>query len=259
MLHGQPTWSYLYRHFIRALADAGFRAVAHDQMGFGRSEKPPAVEEYTVQRHAAHFTELMRELTLDGVTLVVQDWGGPVGLAWGVENPERVRRLVLLNTWPGSDNFPDYPDGPPAFFRLLRGGRSGELLVRRLQVFTRVFLFRGGTRALDAAARRAYLAPHAAPESRSGVVRYPRLIPWDEDNPTLPLGRRNEEGLERLAEKPVLILWPTKDRAFRRRTLEYWKRKFSAAEVHELEAGHYLQEDAHERAVPLLLDFLRRT
>ena len=258
MLHGQPTWSYLYRHFIRGVVEAGFRAVAHDQMGFGRSDKPAEPEAYTVQRHATHFTELMDRLELEGVTPVLQDWGGPIGLAWAVEHPERVRRLVVLNTWPGSHTFPDYPTAP-AFFRLLRSGLGNALLVRRLQVFTKVFLFRGGTRKLDEQARAAYLAPHATREARAGVGRYPQLIPWDAGSPTLPLGRRNEEGLERLRDKPVLICWPTKDRAFRAKTLAWWQERFPAGEVHRFEAAHYIQEDAHEQVVPVLVDWLRRT
>ena len=257
MLHGQPTWSYLYRHFIRALAEAGFRAVAHDQMGFGRSDKPSDPEDYTIQRHATQFAELMAHLDLDAVTPVVQDWGGPVGLAWAVEHPERVRRLVLFNTWPGSETFPDYPEAP-LFFKVLRSRVGNALLVRRGQVFTRVFLFKGGQK-LDEQARAAYLAPHASLESRAGVGRYPQLIPWDAGSPTLPLGRRTAEGLARLRGKPVLICWPRKDRAFKAKTLAWWKSQFPDAEAHEFDAGHFIQEDAHQHVVPVLIDWLRRT
>ena len=261
MLHGNPTWAYLYRRFMAALAEAGFRAVAHDQLGFGRSDKPTGEGEYSVQRHAAHFAALMEELELDGVTLVLQDWGGPIGLRWAVDHPERVRRLVLLNTWPGGRH-PDYPDGAPGPFKLLRARGAGELLVKRAHVFVRVFLFRGGTHAerLGPSERAAYLAPHAGSESRTGVLAYPRLIPWDPGNPTWEVGRHNEENLHRLADKPVLIAWPLKDRGFRQRTLAMWRERFPEAEVHEIEdAGHYIQEDAHEQVIPLLLDFLRKT
>jgi pimeloyl-ACP methyl ester carboxylesterase len=257
MLHGNPTWAYLYRHFIRALAGAGYRAIAHDQLGFGRSDKPIREREYSVQRHASHFAALAEELALDGVTLVVQDWGGPIGLSWAVDNPARVRRLVLLNTWPGGATA-DYPRAPGPF-KLLRAPLTGDLLVKGAHLFVRVFLLKGGTRPLDENARQAYLAPHPSWQSRAGVLAYPRLIPWDEHNPTRPLGRHNEEGLGKLADKPVLILWPTKDRGFKHRQLADWRERFPQAEIHEIEAGHYIQEDAHEQAIPLLLDFLSRT
>ena len=257
MLHGNPTWSYLYRRFIGPLADAGYRAVAHDEMGFGRSDKPERESDYTIQRHVQHFGELMDELRLEGVTLVLQDWGGPIGLAWAVDNPARIRRLVLFNTWPGGA-MPDYPK-TPAPFKLFRARGTGELLVEGAHVFVRMFLFKGGTRPLDENARAAYLAPHPTRRSRAGVLAYPRLIPWDDGSSTWPLARRNEEGLARLVDKPVLVLWPTKDRAFKQGQLGFWRERFPDAEVHEVEAGHYIQEDAHEKVVPLLLDFLRRT
>lgn len=262
MLHGNPTWSYLYRRFIRGLVDAGFRAVAHDETGFGRSDKPESESEYSIQRHARHFDALMDKLEVDGVTLVLQDWGGPIGLAWAVDYPERVRRLVVLNTWPGGRELPDHP-APTGFFRILRARGPGELLIKRLNLFTRMILFRGGLvhrDRLGAEEKAAYLAPHPTAASRAGVMAFPRLIPWEEDNPTRPLGEHIEQGLAKLTDKPVLICWPGKDPAFKQKTLAMWRRIFPHAEVHQFDdAGHYIQEDAHERLVPLLVDFLKRT
>ena len=260
MFHGNPTWSYLYRRFISALAEAGFRAVAYDQLGFGRSDKPRREHEYSIQRHVKHAGALMDELGLEGVTLVVQDWGGPIGLAWAVDHPERVRRLVLLNTWPGGVP-PDYPKAS-RMFNLLRSPVTGDVLVKGVHLFVRLFLFRGGTHPerLGENERAAYLAPHVSWEARTGVLAYPRLIPWNAKSPTREVGRHVEENLGKLAEKPVLICWPAKDRAFREKTLANWREHFPNAEVHVIDdAGHYIQEDAHEQVVPLLLDFLRRT
>lgn len=258
MLHGNPTWAYLYRRFIEPLAEAGFRAVAHDEMGFGRSDKPERESEYTIQRHATHFGELIDELGLDGVTLVLQDWGGPIGLAWTVDNAARVRRLVLLNTFTGW--IPPEMAKVPLPFRLLRARGIGELLVKRLNVFVRVFVFKGG-KPLDANAKAAYLAPHPTPASRAGVMAYPRLIPWNAGNPTEPLGRHVEENLGGLRGKPVLMCWPMKDPGFgREEILQAMASRFPGAEVHRFEdASHYIQEDAHERLVPLLVDWLGRT
>jgi pimeloyl-ACP methyl ester carboxylesterase len=258
MLHGNPTWSYLYRRFIAAVTEAGFRAVAHDELGFGRSDKPSSPRAYSIQRHVQHFSALMDDLRLDDVTLVVQDWGGPIGLGWAGDHPDRVKRLVLLNTWAGGLP-PDYPK-PPMLFGLLRLPVLGELLVKGAHVFVRVFLFRGGTHPerLGENEQAAYLAPHPSWASRAGVLAYPRLIPWEAGHITAPLGAHIEDNLDRLSGKPVLIVWPVQDRGFKQPSLAFWRARFPDADVREIEdAGHYIQEDAHEHVIPLLLDFLR--
>jgi pimeloyl-ACP methyl ester carboxylesterase len=218
-------------------------------MGFGRSDKPEQESEYTIQRHANQFGELMDELGLDGVTLVPQDSGGPIGLAWAVDHPERVRRLVLLNTF--ARWVPPEMGKVPVPFRLLCARGIGELLVKRLHVFVRVFLFRGG-RPLDANAKCAYLAPHPTPASRAGVQAYPRLIPWDESDPTRALGRHVEDNLSKLHGRPTLMCWPMKDPGFsREEILQGMAARFPGAEIHRFgDASHYIQEDAHERVVP---------
>ncbi len=259
MLHGNPTWSYLYRRFFELLVEADFRAVAHDELGFGRSDKPEREAEHSLARHVGHFGALMDELELDGITLVVQDWGGPIGLAWAVEHPERVRRLVLLNTWPGGVP-PDFP-AMPLLFRALRSRVGGAALVKGAHVYVRLFLFRG-ERELGTDERAAYLAPHPRRATRAGVLAFARMIPWGRDGGGAAgeIGHRTEERLDVLADKPVLVVWPLGDRAFRKKTLTLWRARFPDAHVHELAgSGHYVQEDAPERVVPLLLDFLRRT
>ena len=261
MLQGNPTWAYAYRHLISAVSAAGFRAVAHDEIGFGRSDKPEREREYSIQRHAKHFAALMDELDLDGVTLVMQDWGGPIALSWAGANPGRVRRLIILNTWPGGV-IPDFPKPSPPF-RLMLWPLTGELLVKGLHAFVRVGMFKGGICHMDRLGeneRSAYLSPNPSWASRTGILAYPRLIAFDERHPTYELGRRNEDGLAALADKPVLVCWPGRDLGFKDKTLRYWRDRFPQAEVHKFDdAGHYLEEDAHERTAPLILDFLRRT
>jgi haloalkane dehalogenase len=260
MLHGNPTWSYVYRNFVPGLVEAGFRAIAHDELGFGRSDKPKRQREYTIQRHVDHFGALMDELSLGGVTLVMQDWGGPIALAWAVDNPDRVRRLVVLNTFTGAV---PADRRMPTTFRVLRAPGSGELLVKGAHVFVRQLLFKQGTahpERLGENERAAYLAPHPSWDSRTGVLAYPRLIPWDKGNPTRQLGEHVEAKLDTLSGKPVLICWAMKDPAFTADMLELWRQRFPTAQVNEItDASHYLQEDAHERIVPWLLDFLRET
>jgi haloalkane dehalogenase len=260
MLHGNPTWAYLYRDFIRALVEAGYRAVAHDQLGFGRSDKPKRRREYAIARQAKHFAALVDELSLDDVTLVLHDWGGPIGLAWAVDNPDRVKRLVVFNTFTGIP-----PEGmeAPFVFKLILMRGTGELLTKGAHAFVRQLLFKKGLahpERLGDNERAAYLAPHPSWDSRTGVLAYPRLIAWDEKSPTRPLAAHIEAELTRLRDTPVLICWAMRDPAFRSPALAQWRSAFPSAEVAEIDgASHFLQEDAHEQIVPRLLDFLGRT
>lgn len=99
LVHGNPTWGFLYRHFIPPLIDAGHRVIVPDHLGFGRSDKPSDPELYRIPRHVARLNALLESLDLRGATLVPQDWGGPIGLSWAVAHPERVARLFILNTY----------------------------------------------------------------------------------------------------------------------------------------------------------------
>ena len=257
LLHGNPTWAYLYRNFIPALVNAGHRAVAHDQLGFGRSDKPKRAREYSIERHVRHFGALVDELALEGLTLVLHDWGGPIGLRWAVDNPDRVRRLVLLNTFTG---IPPAGMKPPLVFRLILAPGTGEVLTKGAHAFVRQLLFKQGIahpERLGASERAAYLAPHPSWDSRTGVLTYPRLIAWKASSRTRPLAEHIEDGLQRLAGKPVLVCWGLDDPAFGRVGLAAWRTVFPEAEVEEIDgASHFLQEDAHERIVPRLIEFL---
>jgi pimeloyl-ACP methyl ester carboxylesterase len=141
MLHGNPTWGYLYRNFVKAVVDAGGRAIVPDYLGFGRSDKPDRGELYTIRRHAERLEALLESLDLRGATVVPQDWGGPIGLYWATRHPERVERLFILNT------YAHRPPGKvplPLPLRLFRTPIVGELMVKGLDLFKRVFLFRVG-------------------------------------------------------------------------------------------------------------------
>lgn len=262
MLHVHPAWSYVYRNFIQGLAQAGHRAIAHDQIGFGRSDKPERQEDYTIQRNVEHFGALMDALALDRVTLVLHDFGGPLGLAWAVENPDRVERLVILNTFAGS--IPAGVDrGALLWIRIMGAPALGELLVKGARLPVRLFLLRMGIfhrERIGENERAAYLSPHPTWASRAGLLAYPRLWPFDEHSPTWALAQRIEEGLPKLAGKPALILRGLKDPGYQSGLLTFGAEHFPGAEVHEFEdASHFVQEDAHERIVPLVVDFIKRT
>ena len=262
MLHGNPTWGYLYRNFIPPLVDAGYRAIVPDHLGFGRSDKPDRPELYRISRHAERMDALLESLDLRDATVVPQDWGGPIGLHWATRHPDRVGRLFILNT------YAHRPPGKvplPLPLRLFRTPGVGEVMVKGLDLFKRVFLFRVGVvhrERLTAEVKRAYRAPHPSWSSRTPILVFPREIPAGPEGPVADQGAEVEAGLERhFRSKPVKIVWAMKDPAFTPEVLEgLWLRTFPEADVTRIEdAGHYLQEDAHERIVPALLEFLAAT
>ncbi len=260
MVHGNPTWAYLYRNFIDALIAAGHRAIAFDHLGFGRSAKPDDASLYSIARHLDRAEALLESLDLRDATPVVQDWGGPIGLGWATRHPERIRSLMILNT---------FAHRPPEKVRLpaplvaFRTPLVGELLVKGLNMFTRGFLFRAGVRRperLTAEVKAAYLAPHPSWSSRTPVLAFPREIPSGPEGPVSELMAEIEAGLSAFGERPVAICWAMRDVAFTPETLErLWLRTFPDADVTRIaDAGHYLQEDAHEVVVPKLLELLER-
>jgi haloalkane dehalogenase len=238
LVHGAPAWSLLYRDLIGRLR-ARHRCIAPDLMGFGLSDKPEDFS-YHPREHARHLALLLEELSLRDVTLVVHDWGGPIGLAWALDHPDRVRRLVVLNTWLWSVR------------GTLRGELSGRLFAsapwrvmeRRLSFSTRVFLpaVFGDRRRLDPVVHRHYRAPFAR-----AAWRRPNEVLWREI-----LGASDWlEGLwarrAALAAKPTLIVWGLRDRAFTPRDLARWEGALPDAEVVRLEGvGHFVPEEAPE-------------
>jgi haloalkane dehalogenase len=259
MVHGNPTWSFLYRNFVPPLVESGHRAIAIDHLGFGRSDKPNRPELYTIERHAKRAEALLESLDLREATLVPQDWGGPIGLWWATRHPERMRGLFILNTFA---HRPRERVKLPLPLRLFRTPGVGEVMVKGLDLFKRVFLFRAGVvhhDRLTPEIKRAYRAPHPSWSSRTPILVFPREIPSGPEGPVSDLTAEIEERLERdFRSKPVAIAWAMKDIAFTEEVLERaWLGTFPDAPVLRLEdAGHYLQEDAHERIVPALLEHL---
>jgi len=259
LLHGNPTWGFLYRNFIPALTDAGYRAIVPDCLGFGRSDKPTDRRVYAVTKHAGRMEALLESLDLRDATVVPQDWGGPIGLAWAVRHPQRIAGLFIMNTAAHSlvNEF-----RVPFALRLFRAPVVGEVLVKGLNLFHHGFLFRAGLaqpHRMTPQIKRAYLAPHPTWSSRTGVLQFPREIPTRPTDPWQPFGQYLEDGLaQHFRSHPVKIVWAMKDVSFREDTLEgMWLRSFPNATVVKIaEAGHYLQEDAFERVVHELLTFL---
>jgi haloalkane dehalogenase len=246
-LHGEPTWSFLYRKMIPGLA-AVARVVAPDYFGFGRSDKPTTSEWYTFERHSASIRRLVEELDLRRITLVVQDWGGPIGLRLAVEQPERVERLVILNTGVGGGRPPS--DAWLRFRDVLRAA-GGDFQPGRL-------IRTAAVRGLADEVVAAYDAPFPTPESKAGVLAFPEQVPTEPEHPnTAPLLAIHEA--LRSWEQPALVLFGDSDPIFRPEVAEAISRLIPGALPAELveNAGHFVQEDAGEEVARRIVEFLR--
>jgi haloalkane dehalogenase len=246
-LHGEPTWSFLYRKMIPVLVGAG-RVVAPDYFGFGRSDKPVEVGWYSFDRHYGSILRLVEELDLRGLTVVVQDWGGPIGLRLAVEHSERVERLVIMNTGIGGGR---PPSDTWLRFRDVVRAAGGDFQAGRL-------IRTSAVRGLADEVVAAYDAPFPVPESKAGVLAFPEQVPTEPDHPnTAPLMAIREA--LRTWEKPTLVLFGDSDPIFGPRVarrIAEWIPGALPAELIE-HAGHFVQEDAGEEAAARIVEFLQ--
>jgi haloalkane dehalogenase len=239
MLHGNPTWSFLYRELIKGLRDR-YRCVVPDHLGFGLSRAGPGFG-YTPAEHARALGRLVEELDLRGVTLMVQDWGGPIGFAVAVNQPERFAAFVIGNTWA----WPKSDLGTQLFSRFLGGPIGGYLILRRNFFVEKIIPGAVKRRKLPPQVMDAYRGPFPTPESRRPVHVLPREI-----LASRPFLAEIERGLAKLRDRPALIVWPTGDQAFREPERRRWEELFADHRTVLLEgAGHYAQEDASEEIV----------
>ncbi len=258
MLHGNPTWGYVWRNFITIFDILGFRCVVPDHLGLGRSDKPPEAAHYIFAKHAERLDALLQSLDIQRATLIVQDWGAPTGAYWLSKHPERVERLIVLN---GLAHPLKKPIQLYGFINLIRAPYFGELLEKGLAASVRGYLFRGGVQhpeRFSTAMRSAYLAPFRTWTSRTAMLQFPRSIPVHPSDPGQILWREIHDGLLKLRDEQILIIWPMKDPGFTPNLLEeYWIADFPRAQVIRIEdAGHYIQEDAWERVIPAISRFL---
>lgn len=253
MVHGNPTWSFYWRNLVLAFRDR-YRVVVPDHIGCGLSDKP-ARYPYRLDQHVANLVRLIEHLDLSGVTLLVHDWGGSIGLGAALQVPRRVRRLVLFNT----GAFP--PPFVPLRIRLCRTPLLGTLAVRGLNVFARAALTMAVRQPenMTPPVRAGLLAPYNSWQNRVAIDRFVRDIPFSRRHPTWQTLADIERGLPSLADRPTMMIWGMKDWCFTPRCLEIFLRSFPQAEVHRLaDAGHYVIEDAHAQIVPLVEKFLDR-
>ena len=249
-LHGNPVWSFMYRNQIKALS-VDHRCIAPDHIGFGLSDKPREWA-YLPSQHAANLEALLEPMDLHDLTLVITDWGGPIGIAYALRHPERVRAVVVSNTWMWSVS-------SQLKFRLFSGFVGGP--IGRYRIRTRNSFANSGLRGafgdpgrLSPAVHQQYLRPFEVPDERKGSWVFPKQIiassPWLAD---LWIHRAALQG------KKFLFLWGMKDPGFGRKELERWTRQYPSGRVVQYaDGGHFLAEEKSAEFTSELADFERR-
>lgn len=256
MVHGMPTWSYLYRRMVPTLVTAGFRCVVPDHIGFGKSDKVLDDDWYTIERHSLALGEFVRSLELQNVTLMCQDWGGPIGLRQVVDMPGRFERLAILNTWLHHEGY-DYTPAIRRWQSLWQAGGPMEQLNGCglvMQNFVQSFPRGAGEPLTGAQAFSAYEAPFPDRSAKAGPRRFPLSIPIDGQN--LDVAREGQRCWDALLgwQKPVHFVWGDADEVFTEAWGREWASKLPGATFDTVHAGHFLQESHGEEVAALLLD-----
>lgn len=259
MVHGNPSWSFYYRNLVLALRDR-YRCIVPDHIGCGFSDKPGDDRyDYTLAQRVDDLERLLDHLGLvENITLVVHDWGGMIGMAYAVRHPERISRLVILNT--GAFHLPKAKLFPPAL-DVCRNTGLGTLLVRGFNAFSRGAAWVGCKKnPMNSKLRSLYQLPYDSWANRIATLRFVQDIPLSPEDRAYELVSTVSNGIGQFKDLPMLICWGELDFVFDLHFLAEWQHRFTEAEVHSYpDCGHYILEDAKEEVVPLIRDFLERT
>ncbi|WAW91034.1 alpha/beta fold hydrolase [Xanthomonas citri pv. malvacearum] len=262
MLHGNPSWSYLWRHLVSGLSDR-YRCIVPDHIGMGLSDKPDDAPDaqprydYTLQSRVDDLDTLLRHLGITGpVTLAVHDWGGMIGFGWALSHHAQVKRLVITNT----AAFPLPAEKPmPWQIAMGRHWRQGEWFIRTFNAFSSGASWFGVSRRMPADVRRAYVAPYNNWRNRISTIRFMQDIPLSPVDQGWSLLERSAQALPAFADRPAFIAWGLRDICFDKHFLAGFRRALPQAEVTAFnDANHYVLEDKHEVLVPAIRAFLER-
>jgi len=258
MLHGNPSWSFMFRELLVALR-SGYRVIVPDHMGCGLSDKPKDTDyPYTLDRRVTDLEYLLEQLGIQqNLTLVMHDWGGLIGMTYATRQPKSVSRLVVLNTAAFL-----LPTGKNIHWslRLCRNSRLVAYAIRKWNIFSFVAGYLGSrSNLMTREIRRAYRGPYDSWDHRIAVLRFIEDIPLEPKHPSYALLQQTQEGLHAFQKTPTLICWGQRDFVFDGDFLDEWIWRFPEAEVHRFpKAGHNVLEDSPVAIVDLVRDFLRR-
>ncbi|HNY10033.1 MAG TPA: alpha/beta fold hydrolase [Candidatus Wallbacteria bacterium] len=254
MVHGNPTWSFYFRNLISALKDSGYRAVAPDHIGCGLSDKPRDYE-YKLSNHISNLEYLIETLGLKNITLIVHDWGGPIGMGYATRHPENIKKLVISNTAAWRSNL------FPFRINLCRIPVFGTIAVRCFNAFARAAVRMAVSKQerMTPEVKLGYLAPYGNYHDRIATLRFVEDVPFSKNDKSYSQLVEIEEKLALLKKKPMLIAWGAQDFCFRIEFLKKWRFLFPDADIRNIpDAGHYVLEDAHERIIPWIKEFLKK-
>ena len=254
-LHGYPTWSFTFRAMIVYYAAQGYRCIAVDHVGYGLSDKPAAKTYHTLRRHIYNLLECLNSLELRDITLIMEDWGGPIGLGYAQRRKDTIKRLVLMNTWGFQDTYTNRLH-PLVSWATQRG--LGEIIFGRLPLVIDGLIQHWSERWLTEAILMAYRAPFKDARERAALIQFPRLINTSALHPSAEIMREIEARLVEFKRTPTLLLWGENDPAFPVEVAHHWKKLMPRAKGPNVIANtrHFLAEDAPEILVQQLDAFL---
>jgi cis-3-alkyl-4-acyloxetan-2-one decarboxylase len=248
-LHGNPTWSFYWRHLIQWFNHT-HRCVAPDHMGCGLSDKPQ-VYPYTLAQHIANARSLVHHLDLRDIVRCLHDWGGAIGMGLAAQIPDRIKGFVIFNT----AAFPSRR--MPLSIGLCRLPGFGAFAIRGLNAFVRGALVRGARKPLSAEGKAGYLAPYASWDDRIANLRFVQDIPMSAGHESWSTLQEVERGLGRFASHPMLLCWGRHDFVFNDQFMHEWQRRFPKSETQYFEnAGHFVVEDARNEIIGAMKNFL---
>lgn len=256
MVHGNPSWSFYYRNLVSALS-TNYQCIVPDHIGCGLSDKPDDNDyDYTLTSRIDDLEALLEHLDInENITLVVHDWGGMIGMGYAARYPDRIKRLVILNTaafhLPLSKAFP-----LPLW--ICRNTFVGTFLVRGFNAFSSIASIVGVRRkAMSPDVRRAYVSPFNSWRNRISTLRFVQDIPLKPGDRNYQLVSDISDSLTKFSTVPTLICWGLKDFVFDKHFLAQWKQRMPHAQVNEFDdCGHYILEDASDEVIGLITDFM---
>lgn len=256
MIHGNPTWSFYYRKLVEGLSEQ-FRTVVPDHIGCGLSDTPDVHQyDYRLKSRVDDLENLLDRLGIDkNITLVLHDWGGMIGMTYALRYPERIRRFVIMNT---AAFLPPKGKTLPMRLRVIRNIEPfATLAVLGLNLFAYGALFMAPQKKLPKDVKSGLVAPYNSWKNRIATLKFVQDIPVKEDDPSYRLVRYVDDNLYKLRHIPMLICWGEHDFVFDSDYRLEWQRRFPGATVKIFsDAGHYVLEDASDRIIPLVKDFL---